>query len=87
MRKADNLPPSCAVVTKSGGLNFLEPSGPVQACNGTAVPFYIKEDETRGTSSTGVSDQQISYLQSTTFTYFYTVCRLRIKYLIILSQM
>jgi len=29
VRKADNLPPSCAVVTKSGNLNFLEPSGPV----------------------------------------------------------
>ena len=38
MRKADNLPPSCAVVTKSGKLNFLEPSGPVEACNGTALP-------------------------------------------------
>ena len=36
MRKADNLPPSCAVVTKSGILNFLEPSGLIQACNGTA---------------------------------------------------
>ena len=35
MRKADNLPPSYAVVTKSGKLNFLESSGPVQACNGT----------------------------------------------------
>ena len=34
------LPPSCAVVMKSGNLNFLEPSGPVQACNGTALPFY-----------------------------------------------
>jgi len=31
------LPPSCAVVTKSGNLNFLEPSGPVQACNGTTL--------------------------------------------------
>jgi len=31
------LPPSCAVVTKSGNLNFLEPSGPVQACNGPAL--------------------------------------------------
>jgi len=30
---------SCAVVTKSGNLNFLEPSGPFQACNGTALPF------------------------------------------------
>ena len=24
---------------KSGNLNFLEPSGPVQACNGTALPL------------------------------------------------
>jgi len=32
-----NLPPSCAVVTKSGSLNFLDPSGTVQACNGTAL--------------------------------------------------
>ena len=37
------LPPSWAVVTKSGSLNFLEPSGPVQACNGTALPFYISQ--------------------------------------------
>ena len=26
------LPPSCAVVTKAGSLNFLEPPGSVQAC-------------------------------------------------------
>ena len=37
MRKA--LPPSCAVVMKSGNLNFLEPSGSLQACNGTALPL------------------------------------------------
>ena len=43
MRKADNLPPSCAVVTKSGSLNFLEPSGPVQACNETALPLSIAQ--------------------------------------------
>ena len=41
MRKADNLPPSCAVVTKSGALNSLEPSGPVQACNGSALPLPL----------------------------------------------
>ena len=41
VRKADNLPPSCAVVTKSWSLNFLEPSGPVQACNGTALPLLF----------------------------------------------
>ena len=26
---------------KSGNLNFLEPSGPLQACNGTALPFTV----------------------------------------------
>jgi hypothetical protein len=41
VREAENLPQSCAVVTKSWNLNFLEPSGPVQACNGTALPFYF----------------------------------------------
>jgi hypothetical protein len=35
------LPPSCAVVTKSGRIDFLEPSGPVEACNGTALPLYL----------------------------------------------
>jgi len=35
------LPPSCAVGMKSGNLNFLEHSGPLQACNGTALYFYI----------------------------------------------
>ena len=39
VRKADNLPPSCAVVTKSRNLNFVEPSGPLVACNGTDLPL------------------------------------------------
>jgi len=38
VRKADNLPTSC-VVMKSGSLYFLETFGPVQACNGTALPL------------------------------------------------
>jgi len=29
------FPPSCAVVTKSGNFNFLEPSGPLRPGNGT----------------------------------------------------
>ena len=33
------LPPSCVVVMKFGYLIFLEPSGPLQACNGTDLPF------------------------------------------------
>jgi len=35
------LPPSCAVVMKSGNLNFLETSGPLQARNGTALPLPL----------------------------------------------
>jgi len=33
------LPLSCAVVMKSGKLNLLEPSGPLQTCNGTDLPL------------------------------------------------
>jgi len=41
VRKADNLPPSCAVVTKFGNLNFLKPFGPLRVCNGTALPLPL----------------------------------------------
>jgi len=37
VRRADNL--HVPIVFKSGSLNLLEPSGPVQACNGIALPF------------------------------------------------
>jgi hypothetical protein len=30
-------------VLKSGSLNLLEPSGPVQACNGIALPLPLHE--------------------------------------------
>ena len=46
VRKADNLPPSCAIVTKSGNLNFLEPFGLVKACNGTALPLRLPVHKT-----------------------------------------
>jgi hypothetical protein len=42
VHRADNLPPSCVDCHESGSLNPLEPlepSGPVQACNGIALPF------------------------------------------------
>jgi len=35
------LPPSCAGFMKSGHLKFLEPSGPLQACNGTAFICFF----------------------------------------------
>ena len=34
MRKADNLPPYCAVAKKSRNLNFLDPSGPAWPVTG-----------------------------------------------------
>jgi hypothetical protein len=37
------LPPSCAVVMKSGNLDFLEPSGSLQACNGTALRLPLQD--------------------------------------------
>ena len=44
MRKADNLPPSRDVVTKSGNLNYLEPCGPVQASNRTALTVRTQQE-------------------------------------------
>ena len=41
VRKADNLPQSCAVVTKCGNLKFLEYSGSLRACNGTGLPRIV----------------------------------------------
>jgi len=38
VRKADNLPPSCAMVTKSGNLDFLETSRPLR----TAVAQWLR---------------------------------------------
>jgi len=35
------LPPSCAVVTKSGNLKFLEPFGSLQVCNEIALPLPL----------------------------------------------
>jgi len=32
---------SCAIVTKSGNFNFLEPSGPLRVCNGTDLPLPL----------------------------------------------
>jgi hypothetical protein len=40
------------IVLKSGSLNFLEPSGPVQACNGIALPFTWKQMNIGGKKKT-----------------------------------
>ena len=41
--KLTTLPACCALFVKSGKLNFLEPSGPLQASNGTALPLPLTQ--------------------------------------------
>ena len=41
MHKVDNLPPYCAVVKKSGSLNFLDPSGPAWPVTGVLFLLYM----------------------------------------------
>jgi hypothetical protein len=47
------IPPSCADVLKTVSLKLQEPSGPVKACNGIALPLLycleIWEPQTPGT--------------------------------------
>ena len=81
VRKACNQPPSC-VVTKSGNLNFLEPSGPLQAYNAISVPLpYTKskpgfhkflENSGPSGSVTGLIYISHTYLFIYLFTYFHT---------------
>ena len=51
MRKADNLPLSCAVVTKSGNLNVLQPSGPV---TGLLYLFFLLDLHEHSDTGTAV---------------------------------
>ena len=46
---------------KSGNLNFLEPSGPLQACNGTALPFFTSKTCTQLSSTQYVLHDGPSY--------------------------
>jgi len=73
VRKADNLPPSCAVVTKSGNLNFVEPSGPVRVCNGTALPLILPSHPRLGFPSILLS----SFPRKITYTFVSHACYTR----------
>ena len=51
MRKADNLPPYCAVVKDSRSLNFLDPSGPAWPVMGVLTCLHYKSGFVHGNSS------------------------------------
>jgi len=44
---------------KSGSLNLLEPSGPVQACNGIALPLPLHITKIGSMSAVLCSDRQL----------------------------
>ena len=60
-----NIPTSCSVVMKSGNLKFLETSGPLQACNGSALPItYSFSSENKKKASTATQHSFIQYLRT-----------------------
>jgi hypothetical protein len=78
------LPPSSAVVTKSGNLNLLEPSGPLQACNGTDVNIFIPLHSVRLEVLTAGSIQALcAWWQSTQFSMKYELHFTRLRALIL----
>ena len=83
MRKAHNRPPSCAVVMKSGNLNLLEPSGPLQACNGTVVrlpldalisAIYFRNKSLHVSDSSSVHHQEFFTVHKPIHTGLQTAC-------------
>ena len=76
MRKADILPPSCAVVKKTGNLNFLEPSGPFRASNGTALPLPLPLPLPLRSSHNNCSDILYQYEQDEKFLRIKTTIKL-----------
>jgi hypothetical protein len=61
MRTAYNHHIHVPIVLKSGSLNFLEPSGPVQACTGIAVPLHTKSTITKQTTALVTSPKELAY--------------------------
>ena len=64
MPKAENLH---AIVMKFGNLNFVETSGHLQACNGTALPLYINSRFQRFLilNSSNCSERKFSLINGT----------------------
>jgi hypothetical protein len=60
--KLTTLPPSCAVVMKSGNLNFLETPGSLQACNGSALRLPYSRSFTPSPSH-HINTQRSSYTE------------------------
>jgi hypothetical protein len=51
---------------KSGNLNFLEPSGPLQACNGIDLPLLGGILSWQGVGEQNYSEKTFSFTVSTT---------------------
>ena len=58
---------------KSGNLNFLEPSGPLQACNGTPLPLPLYDSENVNTTVHATPNTDVNYFQTTTSDTYHTI--------------
>ena len=67
----------CAVVMKSGNLNFLELSGPLRASNGTALPLPLNTNEIRRKQLLMLSVFELSSKQQIYFWNFVQVTGMR----------
>ena len=76
MHKAEKLPLSYTVVTKSGKLNFLETYGPLRACNGTDLPFY-RAGNVVSSRHEILLKFQLKTLISVSFYFAYNACKVQ----------
>ena len=68
------------MLLKSGNLDFLEPCGPLQACNGTALPlqrvaegsFLAEEEATQRTTLFWAVTQRVVVFFLSTFNLLYS---------------
>ena len=58
---------------KSGNLKLLEPSGPLQACNGTALPLPLYDSENVNTTVNATTNTEVNYFQTTTSDTYHTI--------------
>jgi hypothetical protein len=62
---------------KSGNLNFLEPSGPLQACNGTALPLPLLQAHNAQHGSAVIEISQNTHKEYCYMSLYLGACKIR----------
>jgi hypothetical protein len=63
------------IVLKSGSLNLLEPSGPIQACNGIALPLFTSGYHIQKQNGWYLSSWSFRTFEDETNIFFRNICR------------